>query len=374
MVTEATGGPLLPGRESTYFMRLLRVVRTSFDLRKVVVAALGLLIFHAGWDLFELAVPAVRGIPPHLPGRTSAAAVAVGEIEEHADWSRIRIAAWRLTEPVRILVSPMVSLFQPVKGAMRTLRALLAIVWVIVVWGITGGAIARMAVVTGSSRRRPGIAGALHFALRFAVPLILTPLCPLVAIGLCALGCAGLGILYRLPDPVGSILGGILLFIPLGLGMVMVLLLFGLVAGWPLLHASIAADAQDVLDSLSRCFSYLNQRPARFAFCVLLAWVIGVPALIVVNLVASGVVQLAAWGLSFSAPEPNIAALSEPIRLAAGVGTTATVLPALWRGAIGLLAQGWIYAYFWSAGAHIYLLFREEVDGTPWTEVSGIAE
>ena len=374
MATEVTGGTFLPGRENCYLMRLLRAVQSSFDLRKAIVAALGLLIFHAGWDLFELAVPAARGIPPHLPGRTSAGAVAAGELEEHADWGRIRTAAWRLTEPIRILVSPMVSFFEPARGGMRTLRAFLAIVWVIVVWGITGGAIARMAVVAGSSRPAPGIGGALRFALRFALPLIVTPLCPLMAISLCALGCTAVGILYRLPDPVGPVLGGVFLVVPLGLGLVMVLLLFGLVAGWPLLHASIAADTQDMLDSLSRCFSYLNQRLAGFAFCVLLAWVIGVPALVVVDLLASGVVHLAAWGLSFSAPESSVAALSESIRLASGVGTAATILPALWRGAIGLLAQGWIYAYFWTAGAHIYLLLREEVDGTPRTDVSEIME
>ncbi|MGC8640314.1 MAG: hypothetical protein ACP5XB_10615 [Isosphaeraceae bacterium] len=349
---------------------LLRAVQSSFDLRKAIVAALGLLIFHAGWDLFVLAVPAVRGIPPYLPGRTTAAAAATGEIEARAEWGRIRSAGWRLTEPSRILVSPLVSLFEPVKGATRTLRALAAIVWVIVVWGITGGAIARMAVVAESSRHRLGMADAIRFALRFALPLCVTPLWPLLAIGLCALGCAGLGVLYRLPEPVGSILGGIFLVIAFGFGLVMVLLLFGLVAGWPLFHASIAAETQDVLDSLSRCYSYLNQRLARFAFCVLFAWMIGVPALIAVNLVASGVIHLAAWGLSFSAPESSVAVLSESIRLAAGVGTAATILPALWRGGIGLLAQGWIYAYFWTAGAHIYLLLREEVDGTPWTVVS----
>ena len=103
------------------------------------------------------------------------------------------------------------------------------------------------------------------------MPLIATPLFPLLAIGLCALICAGFGLLYRLPAGIGSVVGGMLLFIPLLLGLVMALLLFGLAAGWPLSHASVAAEAEDLLDALSRSFSYLNQRLGKFVLCVALA-------------------------------------------------------------------------------------------------------
>ncbi len=370
MAAEATTGTIFPRRDNPYLMRLLRAVQSSFDLRKAILAGLGLLILHAGWDLFELGLPGARGISPHLPGRPGAPVATAGELEEHAEWQQIRGALWRLTEPVRILAGPLISLFEPGKVAMGTLRALFAVVWVIVVWGIMGGAIARMAVVVGSSRPGPGLVGSIRFALRFAVPMIVTPLCPLLAVGLCALVCAGVGVVFWLPDPVGSVVGGTLLFIPLGLGLVMVLLVFGLVASWPLLHASIAADAQDVLDALSRCFSYLNQRLGKFALCVLLAWVIGVPALVAVQLLASGVIHLAAWGLSLSAPASSIVPLDDSVRAGTGLERAGMALPAFWRGAVGLLAQGWIYAYFWTVAAHIYLLLREDVDGTPWTEVS----
>ena len=48
------------------------------------------------------------------------------------------------------------------------------------------------------------------------------------------------------------------------LGLVMTLLVAGLVAGWPLLHAAMAGGAEDALDALSRTFGYLNQRLGPF--------------------------------------------------------------------------------------------------------------
>ena len=218
------------------------------------------------------------------------------------------------------------------------------------------------------------MADVIRFSLRFASPLIVTPLCPLLAIALCVLPCMGVGLAYWLPDPIGTILGGVFLWIPLGLGLLMVLLLFGLLASWPLLHASIAADNPDVIDSLSRCFSYLHQRFGKFALYVAFAWAAGVPALVAVNLLASGVVHLAAWGISLSAPASTIAALGGSVSLRTGFPVAATAFPAFWRGAVGLLVHGWIYAYFWTAAAHIYLLLRHDVDGTPWTEISGALE
>ena len=186
MATEATGDTLAPRRESLYLRGILRAVQSSFDLRKAIVAAVGLLILHAGWDLFELAVPGMRGISPHLPGSSISLVATAVEAEEHAEWRRLRTTTWRVTEPVRLLIGPLISLFEPGKGILATIRALIAVLWVITVWGVTGGAIAPMAVVERSGRAGPGIIGSIRFALRSALPLILTPLCPLLCVGLCA--------------------------------------------------------------------------------------------------------------------------------------------------------------------------------------------
>ncbi len=40
-----------------------------------------------------------------------------------------------------------------------------------------------------------------------------------------------------------------------------------------------------------------------------------------------------------------------------------------WLLVVWLLAYGWVYSYFWSAAAQIYLLLRQDVDGTPWDDI-----
>ena len=33
---------------------------------------------------------------------------------------------------------------------------------------------------------------------------------------------------------------------------------------------------------------------------------------------------------------------------------------------VPLVAHSWVYSYFWTAAAIVYLLLRQDVDGTPW--------
>ena len=167
-------------------------------------------------------------------------------------WEASTQAPWTLTEPARVLVEPLIALFQWGRGWRGMIHALLAALWAIAVWGIIGGAISRLALVEVCRMRRLGAWAAVRFAIRYAVALVGTPLCVLLAVALCALGCAGFGLLYRLPAGIGGVLGGIFLFVPLALGLVMSLLILGLAAAWPLMHASVAAEAEDTLDALSR--------------------------------------------------------------------------------------------------------------------------
>ena len=268
-----------------------------------------------------------------------------------------------------MFATPLVSLFAPGKAPGWYLHAGLAVLWVLVVGGIVGGAICRIALLEVGRMEKPGMLRALRFAFRFALPLIGTPVFPLLAIGLCALVCAGFGLLFRLPAAIGTMVGGILLFIPLALGLVMALLLFGMAAGWPLVHASVAAEAEDLLDALSRTFSYLNQRLGKFVLCLFVAWIIGTPGLFAVDLLAHAVAHLAAWGVGLSAPASSLAGLSGLVVGETELARNGFAWPAFWQGVLALLVRGWIYAYFWSAASYIYLLLRHDVDGTPWIDV-----
>jgi len=370
MLTEAASTEIITNPQiGPGWLRLLRAARAAFDISKVVLAAVGLIFLQAGWGALDRLFPESAAVAPALHALPGSATAGTPATLDLTSWEFVRSAGWRLTEPARILATPLISLFALSRSFGWYAHAALAVLWVLVVGGIVGGAIARIALLQVSRMQEPGTLGAVRFALRFALPLIATPLFPLLAMGLCALICAGFGLLYWLPASVGSVVGGALLFIPLSLGLVMACLLFGLAAGWPLLHASVAAEAEDLLDALSRSFSYLNQRLGKFVLCVVLAWVIGIPGLLAVDLLATAVTHLAAWGVGLSAPASSLAGLTDPGAGGSAIAQTVTAWPAFWRGVVGLLVRGWIYAYFWTAASFIYLLLRHDVDGTPWTDV-----
>ncbi len=373
MLTEAANaGTMTSSQARPDWLRLFRAPRLAIDISKLVLAAAGLILLQIGWGALNRLLPESSAVTPLL--HTSPAAPSWGDRMslDMVSWEFSRLVAWRLFEPAQVFATPLIALFTPGKSFGWYLHAGLAVLWVLSVGGIVGGAIARIAVLQVSRSQGPGALGAIGFALRYAVLLIATPLFPLIAVSLCALVCAGVGALFRLPAGIGSAVGGVLLFIPLLLSVVMACLLFGLAAGWPLLLASVAAEAEDVLDALSRSFSYLNQRLGKFVLCVVLAGVIGIPALVAIDLLATVVTHLAAWGVGLSAPASSLAGL---VASGAGEGSLVqpdSLWPSFWRGVVALLVQSWIYAYFWTAAAFIYLLLRHDVDGTPWTEVKEV--
>jgi hypothetical protein len=362
---EGLSQPVGPG-----WQRLPRAAALALDLRKLVIAALGLLLLQGGWSLLRLLIPGSADQTPDLLWPTAASSWGVIPPDQPGPAAVLRWAGWELTEPWRVLTNPLLHLAGKEHRGWSTIHALLAILWAVAVWGLVGGAIARSALIDLTRGDGPRTLRPLRFAVRFAGPLIATPLYPLLAAGLFALICAGFGLLYWLPLGIGPVLGGVLHFIPLALGLVMTILLAGMVAAWPLMHASVAAECEDTLDALSRSFSYIKQRTARFVAYVAVCGLVGVPSLIVVDLLSRVVPYLAAWGLSLAAPasarslfDPSLAA--EPASAGAAV-----LLAGFWRAAIVLLRRSWVYVYFWTSAATIYLLLRNDVDGTAWSRLS----
>jgi hypothetical protein len=366
MADESSAPHEIPPPRAVPWALLSRGVGVAADPKKLMLAALGLVLLHLGWGglerLFPRSNPVIFSstpaplVPPRidLPGDRDGLAAG------------LRSASWRVTEPVRYLVGPFLGVFATGNDARGFVHALLAAVWGVLVWGIIGGAIARIAVVQLARGERVGMAAAVRFAARRWLPLVGTPLGPLLGVAVFAVPCALFGLAYRVPA-VGPTVAGALLILPLLAGLVMTLILIGLAAGWPLMTATVAAEAEDGFDALSRSYAYVNQRAGRYAACWGLAWLIGVVGLIVVDLFARVVVHLARWSLGFGAPAATLDALFGP---GGGAGNLAGSLHGAWLSIVGLLAHGWIFSYFWTSAASIYLLMRQEVDGDPWHDVA----
>jgi hypothetical protein len=346
-------------------LRLVAAIRLAFDPRKLAMGALGLCLLQVGWSILDLAVPASTAVTPELFGSRQPTVPQAAEVTRLGD--EVTDLTFRLAEPVRLLTTPLRAMLDPTNGWRTMLHALLGLVWLMIVWGPCGGAIARIAVVQEARMRPPGIGEGLRFAWNAAGRLIIAPLCPIFALSFCALVGASFGLLYRFPR-VGPVLAGAALFVPLATGLVMTLLVALLVAGWPLMYAAMAAGADDALDALSRTFSYLNQRLGLFAVGIVMAWLAGIVGLFLVDFLAGGVVELTRWSLSFSGPPGLTASLFGQSDLNAGAGAVAA--HRFWLGVVQLIAHAWIYSFFWTATALLYLWLRHDVDGTPWTEIN----
>src|SRR5262249_37477626 len=141
--------------------------------------------------------------------------------------------------------------------------------------------------------------------LRKAGPLIGAPLVPLVGVGFLAALCGLIGLLYR-AGRAGPIVAGVLAFLPLFLGGVMTMIFLGLAAGWALMVSAVAVEGEDSFDALSRAYSYVFQRPARYAGYLVLGAVVGTIGVLVVTVFSRLLLELAAWGLAFGAPDATI--------------------------------------------------------------------
>ena len=328
------------------FRPMLRAVGMATDSRKLILACVGLLALQAGWWALDRAFGA-SGIRPELLPIGSAI-----NLLPDVSTSDLGGAARLLLEPFRVVVSPFAGLFIRGLGVSGWFQSALMAVWAVVVWGIAGGAIARIAVVQAAVDRRIGLGSAARFALGKAASLIGAPLTPMLAVAMMAGGCALFGLATRIPANIGATLAAVLGFVPLLMGVAMALILVGLALGWPLMVATVAAEGEDAPDALSRSYSYVNQRLARYASHVVLALAIGSVGLIAATAFARIVLGLTDWGVSLGAPggPPSDGRL-------------------FWAGVVSLVLRGWAYSYFWSAASILYLILRRDVDGTPWHDV-----
>ncbi len=328
----------------------------------MILAAVGLALLGAGWELlnwlFNRPGSFVVGVDPEgVSNRVVGLPVAPETL------------VWAMAEPFRIVTAPFIGVFSTARGVPAFVHAVLAAIWGVAVWGILGGAIARIAAVEQATGERVGMVKAVRFAWSNAIGLIGAPLAPMIGIGFFAALCAPLGLLYRIPGPIGTTLAGVFAVLPLLAGLIMAMLVVGLAIGWPLMIATVAVEAEDAFDALSRAYSYVYNRPARYAAYVLISWIVGTIGLLVVVFFAWLVVHMAVWGLSWGGSSDRI------VRLFQGdpsEGQIPTSVHAVWLSLVRLLTHGWIYSYFFTSATLIYGLLRHEVDGAPFHDLGGL--
>jgi hypothetical protein len=269
-----------------------------------------------------------------------------------------------VAEAIRLVALP----FRPTTPPAVVAAAAARLGWFVLVWAIFGTAISRSVALKLAGEESLGPVGAIAYGSRKWPPAFNSVLFVLVGIAALSVPGAILGLMMR--TEWGLAVAGVLWPLVLAGAVVLAILAIGVAAGWPLMVASVGVERGDSFQAISTAFSYLYQRPLHYAFYLLVGLLVAVPALAAAGLFADATGTLAAWAASFGMGRERTLAVVEGLS-ASGPLADVWGLEALrfWsRGLANLLASfGW--GYFWAIATAVYLVLRQDVDGTPLDEV-----
>lgn len=238
---------------------------------------------------------------------------------------------------------------------------LLAYFVVYLVGGLLLSRLAARVVTTGVSF---SLTDSLRFTGRKLPDLLLALLFPCLGVLLLS-GCAGgLLLLEKIPGIgpwlAGFVYGGTLLLL-----FFTVLLVGGLVLGWPLLVTTLAVENSNGFDAWSRGFDYLRARVVSYVLIVLLTLLGGMLAL----MIASELVEWTlAWTDSLQSWLLGLHAEEIQARSRATFDDGPGGFQNLWRLLWLCLLNGYLLSLYWTTLTMAYVLLRLSVDRIPLEE------
>jgi hypothetical protein len=366
---------------------LVRSCRAALFVRVLLLAFVGVVLTQWGWAALDSVFtysPAQLGritepqtdaddIGPTLvdPGAdsptTSVQRVsAIGKFAQFT-WAGPLVRGWAwLSEPFVRMASRDVSWLQ-------CLVLLLSGVWATVVWGLFGGAISRTAALYLTRGEVLSPVAAVRSAVGSWSAYSSGPLLPLALAAACALPLVVVGWLLKLD--ITALIMSLVWLVALVWGLILAVGLLGLLLGWPLMWATVGVERSDGLDGISRCFSYVYQRPFHLAFYLLVATVLGLFGEAVVYYLATAGVTLTEWTVSWGAGNQRAAELMSiptvdaPESLGGMAAAAASVIH-FWEATLMAVAASFPLGYLWCAAVGIYLLLRRHIDSTEMDEIS----
>jgi hypothetical protein len=374
------------------WVHLFRAFRIAIDPRKLILAALALMSLAAGEYLFSYlpfweagsenqTAPSLSwneswgyDVPPFAEGNQASG---LNSLLDAPGSALLRIASnWQLVlRPVREPLQSTIMLFQGDLSWAVSAVAWTRLLWLLLVWGLFGGAITRIAAVQFARDQNIGLIPALKFAVSRYLSFVSAPLVAVGFLGVLWLMCATAGLLARIPV-VGDVLLGLLWIVPLLLGLGMALILIGGVPGWPLMYATISTEDSDAFDGFSRSYSYVYNRPWHFLWYAVVAMIYGSVVIFFVITVASLVLYLALWAVSTGGGFKDTVNIPEDLPAfftwinQFGSNFVGELLAMLWMQFWAVLVHGFVYSYFWTSVTIMYFLLRQSEDAVELDVVS----
>jgi hypothetical protein len=355
------------------WLLLVKALRVAVLVRVLLLAAAGVWATQWGWWAIEGAL-LPEGVRPLTSITEPAGPPGAGIQIEIQPYDVVRENVWLgpLVHGWAWLIQPLTHLpFSPSWGVAFCFA--LEGVWVMAVWALFGGAIARIAALYLTRGEMLGPFAALKAATLKWPSTIAAPSFCFAILSVFVLLLLLVGLLIR----VGflAFLAGIAWPIVLALGVIVAVLAIGLLLGWPFMWSTVAAERSDAFDAVSRGYAFSFQRPLHLAFFVAVATLLGVLAQHAIDAIVDGALGAIHETMRFGAGDENEALLLRdaqvpPERRARGLAGAGGKLMRFWNAALKSVATSFPVAYLWPAAMGIYLLLRRLIDSTELGEVA----
>jgi hypothetical protein len=350
------------------WLLLVKALRVAVLLRVLLLAAAGVWATQWGWWAIEGAfLPESGGALARItePAQPSLIEMRPYESWSQKEWLGPLLIGWAwLLQPLTHLAG--------VTSAKGAFCLVLEGVWVMAVWALFGGAIARIAALYLARGEMLGPFAALKAATLKWPSTFAAPSFCFGILSIFALLLIFVGLLIR----VGflAFLAGLVWPIVIALGVVLAVIAIGLLVGWPFMWSTVAAERSDAFDAVSRGYAFAFQRPLHLAFFVAVATILGVLAQQAVDVVVGGSLTAIYRTMQIGAGYENEALLRDEevpqVNRARGLAGAGDKLMRFWNGALASVAKTFPLAYLWPAAMGIYLLLRRLIDSTELGEVA----
>ena len=344
---------------------LVKALRVSLMLRVLVLATVGMMLTLWGDAAIDKVISGVASPPAQMLMPDVASQFHRHSFEDASPRSSklmppqsgAFLIAWQwMTKPFVLLCSSSLS-------EQATMITLLHGIWRIVVWGIFGGAIARIAAVFLTRGKTISPLQALREATTVWPGTTGAPVIVLCVAGVLGLPLVLLGSLFHFN--ILPVVIGVLWCLVLVLGLMLAAVLIGLLIGWPLIWACLGVERSDAFDGVSRCYAYVYQRPLHLAFYVLVATVLTMFGEFVLSAFARATTTLSEGFFLAGTNSSHLAEL-----LSADPSALASQTISVWKWAFESLVAAYPLACLWPMAVGIYLLLRRQVDATEIDEIS----
>lgn len=244
----------------------------------------------------------------------------------------------------------------------------------VLVWAFFGVAISRSAVVACALNQPVSLQDAIEFSAKRAGAVFSAATLPLLAIAMLATPFVVLGWFMTLD--IGVVFAGLLWLGVLLAGCLMATLSFGLLGGWPLMWAAVAAENSDAFDAISRSYAYTLQRPLPYLAYVLLAGCMAALGWLVAWWFSETVIHMSYWSVQFGCGAQRVELLRQQLGapdVSPGLSPLQSVgagLLQLSDGVVRSAASAYSFSVFWCVFAAIYLLVRNDTDHTELDDIA----